>query len=82
MAKSGTDGGFVFDNLLFRNCQAPAYFYFKTTEMEGDANFKPLMANQNMINPFAKPVFLFNSDYSYTTLTGFSSKLEPRSPTR
>lgn len=78
---SGTSGQFKFDNLLFRNCLAPIYLYFKTSDMLGDLNYDSVMANQNILNPFSKPVFLFNSDYDYTDITGFSTAMEPRLPT-
>ena len=81
MTTSNSGGNFTFDNLLFRNSQAPIYLYFKTKDMIGDANFKPVLVNQNCINPFLKPVYLFNADYNYTSVTGFSSEMEPRIPT-
>jgi len=81
MSTSASDGSFTFDNILFRNCLAPIYLYFRTKEMETDINYQPKFANQNVLNPFRKPLFLFNSDYKYTTITGFSTAMLPNTPT-
>jgi hypothetical protein len=81
MGKSNSDGKFSFDNLLLRNCASPIYLYFKTTDMDGGLNFKPLLTNQEILNEFKKPVFLFNADYEYSSISGFSKTMEPRLPT-
>ena len=81
MGKSNSDGNFKFENLLLRNCASPIYLYFKTTDMDGGLNFEPLITNQEILNEFKKPIFMFNSDYKYTSITGFSQKMDPRLPT-
>ncbi len=81
MSSSGNDGTFTFENILFRNCLAPIYLYFRTKEMDTDINYQPKFANQNVLNPFKKPLFLFNADYRYTTITGFSTAMLPNTPT-
>jgi TANFOR domain-containing protein len=81
MTTSNSYGIFSFSNLLFRNAMAPVYLYFKTKDMLGDANFEPVMVNQTCINEFARPVYLFNADYNYSTITGFGSAMLPKLPT-
>ena len=78
---SDTQGQFVFDNLLLRNAIAPIYLYFETKEMLGDANFEPLRVDQSCINPFIKPLFLFNADYDYSQIADLASTLVPKTAT-
>jgi len=73
-------GEFVFENLIFRNATAPIYLYFRTKDMMGVANYKPIWITPQ-VNKFAKPVYFFKNDYEYATIQGFSSTMEARNST-
>jgi TANFOR domain-containing protein len=73
-------GAFEFDNILFRNANAPIYRFFRTPEMKGTYNYEPKLMTHSTINPFVKPRFFFNSDYRYTTISGAGAQLEPAKP--
>ena len=77
---TGTNGDFEFDNVLFRNANAPVYFYYRTPKMKGTENYEPAFWNQNTINPFAKPRFFFNNDYIYSSISGAGANLKPAKP--
>ena len=76
------NGDFTFENLLFQNSLSTLYFYFKTKDMIGSANYEPLIESQgDCMKPFLKPFYAFNSDYDHPSFGGATEKLMSAVPT-